>query len=213
MNIVCAFPSNESSLTNGGAGVGAFEAFPSAWTVNVQVVGGSPGTAHGNGATGTNDAVAMATGAWGLKQTCTGTISRTASPGAAEVELLHRITKSEPNHATYIENDLTATVLNQVDVGPNQGDFGVIGGATVTELIAGDVIKGLINGSTLTTYINDVLQATATSAVTTGNPGIGFDNGDASQFVLNGFTATDGVANAVSGQRGVFPQWASRLGA
>jgi hypothetical protein len=198
-SVTCTFPSTENPLTNGGNGAGTFtNTVSGTWTFPVQATAGSPGVAHGNGATGTNDAVAKCTGTWSVSsQVVTGTIQSTASPGAAEVEIHTNMvmTPGAPDQITTIEHDYTATILNIADWLGNQGSFNILSSVTVTQLITGDVIKADTSGTTARAFINNVQQTTGTSVNTgSGVPGIGMDNGDASQFVLQGFTATDVTA-------------------
>lgn len=189
-------------MTDGGAGAGAFtNTVSDVWTISVRC---GSGTANGTGATSTNDAIAKATGTWaGNTQVVTGTISSTASPGAGEVEI-HNCMRmlTGPSRVFTIEGDYTATVLNIADWGVvdgSQGDFSVIGGATITQLISGDVIKQDTVGTTVRDFVNGVQQATGTSVNTgQGQPAIGFDNGDTTNFLLSAFTATDvGLSNAL----------------
>lgn len=199
--ISCSFPSTENPLTNGGAGAGTFTNTVSAtWTIAVQAVASAK--CHGSGATGLNDAIAKCTGSWlGNSQVVTGTIFSSGSPGASENEI-HTCMRmlTGPDRVFTIEHDYTATVLNLADWGVtdgHQGDFSVIGGATVTELITGDIIKGDTSGTTARAFINNVQQATGTSINTgQGEPAIGFDNGDSTNFYLSAFTATDGASSA-----------------
>jgi len=211
---VLTFPSNENPLTNGGAGPGTLTNTVSAtWTNPVTAVAGSPGIAKGIGSSGTNDAVARFNGPYGLIQIVKGTISRTGTPGAAEVELHGFMTTTpaaggNPDGIWTIEDDLTATVANIVTWLFNQGSFNVFGGGTITELIDGDVItvvhSWFYKRIVVEMFINGVLvfTATDTSGVVpaTGNPGIGFDDqGVGGLFVFKGFSAFSPTPNNFSG--------------
>jgi hypothetical protein len=212
VNITCTFPNNETPLTNGGAGAGAFVNNVTTWSNPVVATAGSPGHALGPGASGTNDSIAMATGTWGPTQTVTGTIWRTGAPLAAEVELHTRMTQSTgPDSVKSYEYDFTATIMALVRWNGPQGDFTILFNPTVTELVDGDVIKATISGSstnaTLEAFINNVSQGTANDTTgtipETGSPGIGFDN-DAGTFGWKGYTASDGISSGVIPSTGAY---------
>lgn len=206
--ISCNFPNNENPLTNGGAGAGSFTNNVST-TWNHPVTASSAGYAQGLGSLNTNDAIAQATGSWASTQTVTGTVHLTSSGSAGEVELHKRMTQLlSPDRVFTYEDDYTETVFNIVlwgAVDGSQGDFVVFGGATISNLLDGDVIKGTISGASTNAsssgFVNNVLQAGAVDTrgkvPVTGKPGIGFDeNGAGGAINFKGYTATDGTSAA-----------------
>lgn len=195
------FTADEGTLTDGGISSGAFNNPASAtWT---QPMFTSGGVADGNGS-GTNDSIAVCTLSFGPNQTVTLTVSRPGNgdPGATELEAHTRMTiTTGPDQVKSHEHDWTATILNIVRWNGNQSDFDILGGATVTEIIDGDVLKstdtGPFNNAALEDFINGVSQATASdtsgNVPSTGHPGIGADNSNHG-FFSTSWLATDGLS-------------------
>lgn len=201
-----SFPLTENPISEGGT-----------WTNGGAVgldwknVRTTPGLAFGTqtGATNFNDSIAVRTGAWTADQSATATV-HTVNQQAAnsnifeEVEILLRFTITAHSARGYEFNyacrqDGTQYV-QLVRWNGALGSFTQLEGRTGPGLRNGDQIKATAIGQTLTTYINNVaIFSVNDSAVTSGNPGIGFYlqggtsalNGD---YGLTNFSATGGPA-------------------
>ena len=150
------------------------------WT-NVQTVNG---IAYGtNGVTnGYDDSYALLTGTFGADQTAEAVVARNQnlSPGSThEVELLLRFSDDSGNARGYECLFNYAGGIQIVRWNGSLGDFTPLATSGTDSLgrplVTGDVIKATIVGSTLSTYINGKLMATATdSTFKSGQPGISF---------------------------------------
>lgn len=209
--VVATGLTTEDPLVDGGNGAGvAFNnAASDTWTVHV--TSGS-GVILGIGSASTDDALTRCNGRFGLLQIVRGTISRTGTPGAAEVEL-HGFCTMIPVSAGNsligtIENDFTATVANIVTWLFNKGSFNVFGGGTTTELVDGDVItvvhQWFYKRLMVEAFINGVSVFTAidTSGVVPadGRPGVGLDDqGVGGLFAWKNFSAFSPTPSDFSG--------------
>ena len=197
-----SFPLTENPIsegatwTNGGA-VGLD------WS-NVRT---TPGLAFGtqSGATNYNDSIAVLKGAWTADQSATATVRTVNQPTGSifeEVEILLRFTVTarsargyEFNYACRQDGSRYVQIVRWN--GP-LGNFTPLDARPGPGLRNGDQIKATVSGQTLTTYINNVaIFSVNDSAITSGNPGIGFylQGGPSAlnaDYGLTSFTANGG---------------------
>ena len=187
--------SENAQWTNGGS-VG----------LNWHNVRTTPGFAFGtqSGATNFNDSIAVLKGTWAADQFATATVRTVNQQSGSifeEVELLLRFTITA-NSARGYEFLFACRqggdrYVQIVRWNGALGDFTLLDARAGPGLKTGDQIKATISGSTLTTYINNVaIFSVNDSAITSGNPGIGFYNQGGTTAMNADFGLTNFVANS-----------------
>jgi chitodextrinase len=152
-----------------------------------------------------NDSTAVLTGTWGPNQTAQATVHTVNQQSGSvyeEVELRLRTTITAHSITGYEFNyRCTADGSQYVQIVRWNGalnSFTLLDSRTGPGLHNGDVVKATISGSTLTTYINNVVIFSVTdSTYSNGSPGIGFflqgATGVNSDFGFTSFSASDGT--------------------
>lgn len=165
------------------------------------------------GTNGTDDATAvLSSTGWGPNQTIQGTVRVISASSHAsvfeEVELRVRTTITPHSITGYevlcsVNTNASNRYVEIVRWNGPLNDFTSLDSQAADPAhgcLDGDILKIVVNGNTITGYINGVQKVTATdSTYTTGNPGIGFyyatDGSDAgaspSNYGFSSFSATD----------------------
>ena len=189
-----SFSLKENPISEGGRWIGGK-------TVGIDWGGVSttPGLAIGHaGPKRFADATALLTGAWGPTQTAEAVVSSKAPDNWPEVSLRLRSSLSAHHCSGYeISNSLRkgkSAYLIIVRWNGPLADFtylAQIGGAKYG-VTTGDVVKATIVGNVITAYKNGVKLAQVTdNTYSTGNPGMGFNEGINGDYGITRFTATD----------------------
>jgi hypothetical protein len=188
------FPLKENPISEGGRWIGGK-------TVGIDWgdISTTPGLAIGHaGPKHFADATALLTGTWGPTQTAEAVVASKAPFNWPEVSLRLRSSLSAHHCSGYeISNSLRkgkSAYLIIVRWNGPLADFtylAQIGGAKYG-VTTGDVVKATIVGNVITAYKNGVKLAQVTdNTYTTGNPGMGFNEGINGDYGITHFTATD----------------------
>lgn len=189
-----SFSLKENPISEGGRWIGGK-------TVGIDWgdVSTTPGLAIGHaGPKRFADATALLTGTWGPTQTAEAVVSSKAPANWPEVSLRLRSSLSAHHCSGYeISNSLrkgSSAYLIIVRWNGPLADFtylAQIGGAKYG-VTTGDVVKATIVGNVITAYKNGVKLAQVTdNTYSTGNPGMGFNEGINGDYGIARFTATD----------------------
>lgn len=189
-----SFSLKENPISEGGRWIGGK-------TVGIDWgdVSTTPGYAIGHaGPKRFADATALLTGTWGPTQTAEAVVSSKAPANWPEVSLRLRSSLSAHHCSGYeISNSLrkgNSAYLIIVRWNGPLADFtylAQIGGAKYG-VTTGDVVKATIVGNVITAYKNGVKLAQVTdNTYSTGNPGMGFNEGINGDYGITRFTATD----------------------
>jgi len=188
------FPNTENPISEGGKWIDG-----KAVGIDWGDISTTPGQTHDHSGTARfADATALLTGTWGPDQTAQATVYAGSVSGAPEVELRLRSSLS-PHQCTGYE------ISNSVQGGSN-GSYLIIvrwngplanftylanlSGAQYA-VTTGDVVKATIVGNVITSYKNGVQMAQVTdNTYSTGNPGMGFNEGTNGTYGFTSFTAT-----------------------
>ncbi len=169
----------------------------------------TPGLAFGTqtGSTNYNDSIAVLKGAWTADQSATATVhtvNQQSGNTFEEVELLLRFTVTAHSARGYEFNYSCrhdgSQYLQIVRWNGPFNNWTLLDSRTGPGLNNGDQIKATVSGSTLTTYINNVAAYSVTdTAITSGNPGIGFylqggTSALTADYGLTNYTANGGLA-------------------
>ena len=144
------------------------------------------------------DATALLKGAWGPDQSAEATVYAGKTFGFPEVELRLRSTLSAHVATGYeISNSVSSEASAYLIIvrwnGP-LADFTYLANLRGRQygVKTGDVVKATIVGNIITAYKNGVLLAQVTDKTySTGNPGIGFNEGTNGDYGFTRFTASD----------------------
>lgn len=194
-----SFSLKENPISEGGHWIGGK-------TVGIDWgdVSTTPGLAIGHaGPKRFADATALLTGTWGPTQTAEAVVSSQAPANWPEVSLRLRSSLSTHHCSGYeISNSLRkgkSAYLIIVRWNGPLADFtylAQIGGANYG-VTTGDVVKATIVGNVITAYKNGVKLAQVTdNTYSTGNPGMGFNEGINGNYGITRFTATDAPISA-----------------
>ena len=196
------FPLKENPISESGNWING-KAVGLDWT-DVQT---TPGLAFGteSGTSGYDDSTAVVTGTWGPDQWAQATVHLTNQQGGTiyeEVELrlrsaitAHKITGYEINFQASGASNAYVQIVRWN--GP-LGNFTYVADRNGPGLHDGDVVKAMIQGSTITVYLNgtQILQGTD-GTYASGAPGMGFflqgATGLNADYGFTNFTASDGV--------------------
>jgi hypothetical protein len=195
-----SFPLTENPISEGGNWINGGTVGLD-WT-NVRE---TPGFAFGTQTSGGfDDSTALLTGEWGPNQTVSAVVKIAGSDTGSfeEVELRVRSSLSAHSCTGYemiYSAKTSGTYCQIVRWNGALNDWTQLDGRYIAALHTGDIVKATAVGSTLTSYINGVLQLSVTdSNFPTGNPGIGFyasGDGRIANYGFSSFTATDGIAS------------------
>jgi hypothetical protein len=192
------FPNTENPMSEGGHwGAGT----TSPGNTNVQT---TPGHAFGtfavNGGPTYQDSIAVLNGTFGPDQSVQGTVVNNAQGSYVEDELLLRgnLTPSPATGRWYectfsLDTDKGYALIVRLNGGGNS-DFNILSQTNPGAPKTGDVISATAVGNVITEYINGVqVNQVTDSAISTGNPGIGFSNdtGGDGLVGLSAFAAND----------------------
>jgi hypothetical protein len=165
----------------------------------------TPGLAFGtqNGSTNYNDSLAVLKGTWAANQSATATVhtvNQQSGNTFEEVEILLRFTITAHSARGYEFNYSCrhdgSQYLQIVRWNGPFNNWTLLDSRTGPGLRDGDQIKATVNGSTLTTYINNVaIYSVNDSVITSGNPGIGFYLQTGSSALNADYGLTNFVAN------------------
>ena len=196
------FSLTENPISEGGRWVNGTVA--SHWT-NMRTTPGFVIGTESSGSSVDDDSTAVVQGlSWGNNQTAMAVVHMVGSP-AAEIELRLRTTinGSPTNTITGYEFNFSPGYTQIISWLGGLNSYSILITNSSITLHDGDVVKAVVNGSTLTAYINGVQvnQVTDTQWAT-GSPGVGFFNaggGDPTQTDLSftSFYATDGSAGSL----------------
>jgi hypothetical protein len=194
MTYTTVFPGTESPISEGGH-----------WTNGLADgldwgdISTTPGLAVGHSAPARYaDATALLTGTWGPDQTAQATVYAGRARGYPEVELRLRSSLSA-HHATGYEisnracNDASGYLIIVRWNGP-LADFTYLARLDGKKygVSTGDVVKATIVENVITAYKNGVkLAQVKDNTYTTGNPGMGFNEGTNGDYGFTSFTASD----------------------
>jgi hypothetical protein len=196
-----SFPLTENPISEGGRWINGK-------TVGIDWgdISTTPGYAIGHaGPKHFADATALLTGTWGPTQTAEAVVSSKAPANWPEVSLRLRSSLSAHHCGGYeISNSLRkgkSAYLIIVRWNGPLADFtylAQIGGAKYG-VTTGDVVKATIVGNVITAYKNGVKLAQVTdNTYTTGNPGMGFNEGINGDYGITRFTASDAPVSTSS---------------
>jgi hypothetical protein len=159
----------------------------------------TPGLAIGHaGPARYADATALLKGTWGPDQSAEATVYAGKTFGSPEVELRLRSSLSAHVATGYeISNSVSteaSAYLIIVRWNGRLADFTYLANLHGQQygVKTGDVVKATIVGNVITAYKNGVLLAQVTDKTySTGNPGMGFNEGTNGDYGLSSFTAMD----------------------
>ena len=146
------------------------------------------------------DATALLTGTWGPDQSAEATVYAGKTFGSPEVELRLRSSLSAHVATGYeisnsVSNEASAYLII-VRWNGRLADFTYLANLHGQQygVKTGDVVKAMIVGNVITAFKNGVLLAQVTDKTySTGNPGMGFNEGTNGDYGFTSFTATDAL--------------------